>query len=50
MFDMSKQCLDISVIIIVLSIAPLHSLGNNDQNEVKCDFFRHVMPLLPALL
>ena len=34
----------------VLSMAPLYSLGHNDQNEVKHDFFNHVMPLVPALL
>ena len=30
--------------------APVHLSGHNDQNEVKHDFFSHVMPLEPALL
>ena len=34
----------------LLSMVPLHSLGNNDQNKVKHDFFNHVMPLVTALL
>ena len=28
---------------MVLVMAPLHSLGHNDQNEVKHGFFSHVM-------
>ena len=35
---------------MVLPMAPLHSLGHNDQNEVKHDFFSHMMPLTPELL
>ena len=35
---------------MVLSMAPLHLLGHNDQNEVKHDFFSHMMPWVPALL
>ena len=35
---------------IVLSMATLYSLGHNNQNEVKQDFFSHIMPLAPALL
>ena len=35
---------------MVLSIALLHSLGHNDQNEVKHYFFSHVMLMIPALL
>ena len=35
---------------MVLSMAPLHSLCHNDQNEVKHDFVSHVMPLVPGLL
>ena len=34
---------------MVLSKAPLHSVGDNDQNEMKHDFFSHVMPLVPTL-
>ena len=30
---------------MVLSMAPLHSLGQHDQNEVQHDLFVHVMPL-----
>ena len=33
-----------------MSMAPLHLLGDNDQNEVKHCFFSHVIPLGPALL
>ena len=58
---MSRQCLDMSTeyldmsrhilgMAMVLSMAPLHSLGHNDQNDVKHYFFSHVMPLVPALL
>ena len=58
---MSRQCLDVStqwldmsrhifVMPMVFSMAPLHSLGPNDQNEVKHDFFRYLVPLVPALL
>ena len=35
----------IFVMSMVLSMAPLHSLDHNDQNNVK-----NVMPLVPALL
>ena len=45
--DLSRHFL---VILIVLSITPFHPLGHNDQNEVKHDFFSHVMPLFSALL
>ena len=48
--NMSKQCLDVSLRSQLLSVAPLHSLGHNDQNEVTQDFFTHMMPLAPALL
>ena len=33
---------------MLLSMAPLHLLGHNDQNEVKCDSV-HVMPLASVL-
>ena len=36
----------ITVIPKVLSIAPLHLLGHNNQNGVKYDFDSHVMPLV----
>ena len=29
--------------------APLHSLDQDDQNEIKHDFFNHVKPMVPAL-
>ena len=35
---------------MVLSIVPLYSLGYNDENEVKHDFFSHKKQLVPALL
>ena len=35
---------------MVLSVAPLHSLGHNDQTEVKHDVFSHLIPLVPTLL
>ena len=38
----------IFVMPMVLSMASLHSLGHNNQNEVKNDFFSHLMPLVPA--
>ena len=42
---MSKQHLDrhIFMMPVLLSTVPLHSLGHNDQNEVKHDFFSYVM-------
>ena len=30
------------------SMAPLHSLGQDDQNEVQHDFLCHVMPWVPV--
>ena len=33
---------------MLLSMAPLHLLGHNNQNEVKHDL-AHVMPLAPVL-
>ena len=38
------------VMLMVLSMTPLHSLGHNNHSEVKHHFFSHVMPLVPALL
>ena len=35
---------------MVLSMAPLYSLGPSDQIKVKIDFFSQVLPLLPAFL
>ena len=40
----------IIVVPMVLPMAPLYSLGPNDQNEVKHDFYSYVMPLIPPLL
>ena len=56
--DMSRQCHDmfkqcpghINVMPMVLSMVPLHLLGCNDISEVKHDFFRHVIPIVLALL
>ena len=31
-------------------MAPLHSLGPMDPNEVKHDFFSHFIPLVQALM
>ena len=31
-----------------LSVAPLYSLGQDDQNEMQYDIFGHVMLLVPA--
>ena len=45
--DMSRH---IFVILMVFSIAPLHSLGHNNKKIGENYIFRHVMPLLPALL
>ena len=42
---MHKLARHIFGIPTVLTIAPLHSVGYNDQNEVK-----HEVPLVPALL
>ena len=41
---------NIFVIPKMLSVAALNSLGHNDKNKVKHDFFNHVMPLESALL
>ena len=38
------------VMSMVLSMAPLHSLPQNHQNEVEHDFDSHVIPFEPALL
>ena len=38
------------VMPMMLSMAPLHSLGHSHQNEVKHDFFSPVIPLAEALL
>ena len=35
---------------MVLSMVPLYSLGQNDQNEVQHDFFGHVMSLMMAFM
>ena len=40
----------ISVMPMGLSMVPLHSLGHNDQNEVKHNFFSHLIPLVSPLL
>ena len=32
-----------------MSVAPLVSIGLDDQNEVQHDFLDHVTPLAPAL-
>ena len=34
---------------LVLSMAPLHSLGQYNQNEVQNDFYGHVMSLAAAV-
>ena len=49
--DMSKQCLVMSFECQgMLPMAPLHSLGNIDQNKVKRELFGHVMQSEPASL
>ena len=30
-------------------MVPLHKLGQDDQNEMQCDIFGHVTPLVLAL-
>ena len=35
--------------LMALSVAPLNSLGHDDQNEVQHDHLGHVMPLTPTL-
>ena len=37
------MCGHMFVIPMVLIMTQLHSLGHNDQNEVKYDFLIHVM-------
>ena len=50
----SKHVLTISrpifMMPMVLSMAILHSLGHNDQNDMKHLLFSQLIPLLPALL
>ena len=48
--DMSKKSRHIFVMPMALSIAPLHSLNHNDQNNMKHGVFSYVMQLVPALL
>ena len=38
----------IGIMLIVLSMAPLHSLGQDDENEVQHNLSVHVMPLALA--
>ena len=38
------------VILITLSVAPLHFFGQYDQNDMQHDFFSHTIPLAQALV
>ena len=37
------------MILMALSMSQLHLLAHDDQNDMQCDFFNHVMPLAPVL-